>query len=110
MRLGSSRKPTTRWSTTGSASATSSEADPRAVARRTIGGHPPALSSPAQSAPGRDWPRSRGSIVATNRQRPAVEPPLTADVHALRARITALEAREAEHERSERVQAALFRI
>ena len=48
--------------------------------------------------------------MATNRQRPAVEPPLTADGHALRARIAALEAREAEHERSERVQAALYRI
>jgi GAF domain-containing protein/DNA-binding response OmpR family regulator len=48
--------------------------------------------------------------VATNRQRPSVEPPLTADVHALRARIAELEALETEHERSERVQAALYRI
>jgi GAF domain-containing protein len=48
--------------------------------------------------------------VATNRQRPAVEPPLTADVHALLARIAELEARETEHERAEGVQAALYRI
>jgi GAF domain-containing protein/CheY-like chemotaxis protein len=34
----------------------------------------------------------------------------TADVAALQARIAALEAREVEHERSERVQAALYRI
>jgi GAF domain-containing protein/DNA-binding response OmpR family regulator len=35
---------------------------------------------------------------------------MTADVDALRARIAELEAREAEHERGEKVQAALFRI
>jgi len=48
--------------------------------------------------------------VASNRKRSANEPPVTSDADALRARIAELEAREAEHERSERVQAALYRI
>ena len=48
--------------------------------------------------------------MASNRKRSANEPPVTSDADALRARIAELEAREAEHERSERVQAALYRI
>jgi GAF domain-containing protein/DNA-binding response OmpR family regulator len=48
--------------------------------------------------------------VASNRKRSDGEPPVTSDVDALRARIVALEAREAQHERSERVEAALYRI
>jgi GAF domain-containing protein/CheY-like chemotaxis protein len=48
--------------------------------------------------------------VASNRKRSATEPPATADVDGLRARIEALQAREADHERSTRVQAALYRI
>jgi GAF domain-containing protein/DNA-binding response OmpR family regulator len=47
--------------------------------------------------------------VASSRQRSAVKLP-TSDVDALHARVAALEAREAEHARSERLQAALYRI
>ena len=42
--------------------------------------------------------------------RPTPEPSDASELDALRARIAELEAREAEHERSERVQAALYRI
>jgi signal transduction histidine kinase/CheY-like chemotaxis protein/uncharacterized protein YigA (DUF484 family) len=48
--------------------------------------------------------------VASNRKRSTGEPPVTSDVDALRARIDALEARQAEQDRSERVQAALYQI
>ncbi|HZC33276.1 MAG TPA: GAF domain-containing protein, partial [Candidatus Bathyarchaeia archaeon] len=48
--------------------------------------------------------------MASKRQPPVDAPPVTSEVEGLHARIAALEARDAEHERSERVQAALYRI
>src|ERR1700675_2213622 len=51
-----------------------------------------------------------GSSVAPNRQRPVVEPPVRADLAALRRRVAELEERETEHQRSERIQNALYRI
>ena len=48
--------------------------------------------------------------MAPNHDRPTPEPSAATELDALRARIAELEAREAEHERSELVQAALYRI
>jgi GAF domain-containing protein/CheY-like chemotaxis protein len=48
--------------------------------------------------------------VASNRRRPVDEPPVTSDVAALRGRIAELEARQSEHQRSERIQGALYHI
>ena len=50
-----------------------------------------------------------GSSVPTDRHKPAAAPAET-DVAALKAKVAALESREAEHERAQHVQAALFRI
>jgi GAF domain-containing protein/CheY-like chemotaxis protein len=49
-------------------------------------------------------------VASKRKQMPVEEPPVTSEVSALRARIGVLEAREAEHERAERVQAALYGI
>jgi len=64
---------------------------------------PKERAAPGSAAPG-------GSTVASKRQPPVDAPPMTSEVERLNARIAALEARDAEHERSERVQAALYRI
>ncbi len=48
--------------------------------------------------------------MASKRQRSASPQPASDDIAALRARVNDLEAREAEHARAERVQAALYRI
>ncbi len=48
--------------------------------------------------------------MALDQERPADSEPMGTDVAALSARIAALEAREAEHARSERIQAALYGI
>jgi len=66
------------------------------------------LDPKERAAPGSAAPR--GSTVASKRQPPVDAPPMTSEVERLNARIAALEARDAEHERSERVQAALYRI
>jgi len=66
------------------------------------------LDPKERAAPGSAAPR--GSAVASKRQPSVDAPPATAEVEGLRARIAALEATESEHERAERVQAALFRI
>jgi len=50
-----------------------------------------------------------GSTVPRDRHKP-VDAPATPEVAALQAKIATLESREAEHERAERVQAALYRI
>src|SRR5947207_11313952 len=50
-----------------------------------------------------------GSSVPPDRHNPAAAPAET-DVAALKAKVAALESREAEHERAQHVQAALFRI
>src|SRR5438034_3820793 len=97
MRRGSSRRPTTRSSTTGTASGISSAPEGGILAGR------------ARAGPGTGAPS--GSSVASNRE-PSVTVPSNeaSDEAALRARIAELEGREAEHERAERVQAALYRI
>jgi GAF domain-containing protein/DNA-binding response OmpR family regulator len=53
--------------------------------------------------------RAHGSSVARDRQQ-QVDVTSDAEVESLRARVSALEAREAEHARAERVQGALYRI
>jgi GAF domain-containing protein/DNA-binding response OmpR family regulator len=50
-----------------------------------------------------------GNSVPPDRHK-SVDAPAEADVAALRAKVATLESREAEHERAERVQAALYRI
>src|SRR5439155_9577500 len=97
MRRGSSRRRTTRWSTTGTASGISSAPEGGILAGR------------ARAGPGTGAPS--GSSVASKRE-PSVTVPSNDALGeaALRARIAELEVREQEHARGERVQAALFRI
>src|SRR3954451_14753198 len=90
---GSSRRPTTRSSIPGNARATSNVADATSAAP------PPPSHRPIL-----------GSMTADPTAMPAAPDPADVAVEALHLRIAELEARESEHERSARIQRALYRI